>query len=218
MERNLTTDERGGAIVGLIESSAGYWSQKAFRNNSKILQCKNSEQEIQILNKWRKLVAVCFLAATVPFALTGCISTQEMPLAPNVVRIDTQSRGLLFTGQTVPQTMRAAAKATLDRGYTHFRFEDAAMNQGAVVAGVVGSSQTNFNGNSSTSYNGTYGRGYVNGNADTSISGTANTFGSSTVVRAPTASAAATVIMYHANEPGAQGAFDAVEVQKQYSQ
>ena len=63
-------------------------------------------------------------------SLTGCISTQEMPLSPNVVRIDTQSRGLLFTGQTVPQTMRAAAKATLDRGYSHFKFGDARFSRG----------------------------------------------------------------------------------------
>ena len=134
--------------------------------------------------------------------LTGCISTQEMPLAPNVVRIDTQARGLLFTGQTVPQTMRAAAKATLDRGYTHFRFADAGLNQGSVVTGVVGNSNSNFNG--------TYSQGYVSGNS--------NTFGTASVVRTPTASAAATVIMFHANEPGAQGAFDADQVRRQYSE
>jgi hypothetical protein len=134
--------------------------------------------------------------------LAGCISTQEMPLAPNVVRIDTQSKGLLFTGQTVPQTMRAAAKATLDRGYTHFKFAEAGLSQGSEVAGVVGNSNTNINGS--------YGHGYMNGNA--------STFGSASVVRAPTASAAATVIMFHANEPGAKGAFDAGQVLRQYSQ
>lgn len=143
-----------------------------------------------------------FFGALSALMLSGCISTQEMPLAPNVVRIDTQARGLLFTGQTVPQTMRTAAKATLDRGYTHFKFADAGVAQGSVVTGAVGSSTTNFNG----SY------GYGN------VSGTANTFGSSSVVRAPTASAAATVIMFHASEPGAQGAFDAEQVLRQYSQ
>jgi hypothetical protein len=64
------------------------------------------------------------VAALAAFALAGCLSTQEMPLAPNVVRIDTQTGGWLFTGQTVPATMRAAAKATLDRGYSHFKFTD----------------------------------------------------------------------------------------------
>ena len=125
-----------------------------------------------------------------------------MPLAPNVVRIDTQARGFLFTGQTVPQTMRAAAKATLDRGYTHFKFADAGLNQGSVVTGVVSNSNSNFSG--------TYGQGFVSGNS--------NSFGTASVVRAPTASAAATVIMFRANEPGAQGAFEADQVLRQYAE
>jgi hypothetical protein len=149
--------------------------------------------------------------------LAGCISTQEMPLAPNAVRIDTQSRGMLFTGQTVPQTMRAAAKATLERGYTHFRFADASMQQGSVVVGTVGSSDTYVTGTSNTHMTGMYGGGFVNANATSFGSANATTFGSSSVVRAPTAGAAATVIMFHANEPGAQGAFDAAQVLKQYS-
>jgi hypothetical protein len=97
--------------------------------------------------------------------------------------------------------MRAAAKATLERGYTHFRFEDASLQQGSVVTGAVASGNTN--------YSGTYGRGVVNG--------TANSFGSATLVRAPTAAAAVTVVMFRANEPGAQGAFQADQVLKQYS-
>jgi hypothetical protein len=124
-----------------------------------------------------------------------------MPLAPNVVRLDTNARGFLFTGQTVAQTMRAAAKATLERGYTHFKFADAGLQQGSVVAGVIGSSDT--------SYSGSYGGGSFNGNA--------NSFGSSSVIRAPTAGAAVTVIMFRPNEPGAQGAFEAEQVLKQYS-
>jgi hypothetical protein len=130
----------------------------------------------------------------VAVGLSGCISTQEMPLAPNVVRIDTQAQGLLFTGQTVPTTMRAAAKATLDRGYTHFKFEDANLGQGSVVAGTVGSGTVS------------YGRGFASGYESTSV------------VRAPTAGAAVTVIMFHPNEAGAQGAFDADQVLRQYSQ
>ena len=98
--------------------------------------------------------------------------------------------------------MRAAAKATLERGYSHFKFAEAALQQGSVVAGSVSSANANFNG--------TYGHGYY--------SGQASGFGSTSVVRAPTAGAAVTVIMFHANEPGAQGAFDAEQVQKQYSQ
>ena len=142
------------------------------------------------------------VAALAAFALAGCLSTQEMPLAPNVVRIDTQAGGWLFTGQTVPATMRAAAKATLDRGYSHFKFTDASMGQGSVVTGTVGTDNTNVSG--------TYGHGFMNANA--------NSFGTTSVVRAPTAGAAVTVVMFHANEPGAQGAFDAEQILKQYSQ
>src|SRR3974390_1492339 len=140
--------------------------------------------------------------AAAALSLAGCISTQEMPLAPNVVRIDTQSKGLLFTGQTVPQTMRAAAKATLERGYTHFKFADASLQQGSVVAGTIGSSNTNVVGTSNTTINGSYGGGFVNANANSFGSANATTFGSTSVVHAPTAGAAATVIMFHANEPG----------------
>ena len=52
-----------------------------------------------------------------------------------------------------------------------------------------------------TNFNGSYGYG--------SISGNSNSFGTASVVRAPTASAAATIVMFRANEPGAQGAFEA---------
>jgi hypothetical protein len=37
-------------------------------------------------------------------------------------------------------------------------------------------------------------------------------------MHAPTAGAAVTVVMFHANEPGAQGAFDAQQILNQYSQ
>jgi hypothetical protein len=50
------------------------------------------------------------------------------------------------------------------------------------------------------------------------MGGNSSSFGSASVVRAPTAGAAATVIMFHATEPGAQGAFDAAQVLQQYSQ
>jgi hypothetical protein len=143
-------------------------------------------------------VAASFAAV----ALAGCLSTQEMPLAPNVVRIDTQAGGWLFTGQAVPATMRAAAKATLDRGYTHFKFTDASLGQGSVVTGTVGSSNTNLGGN--------YGAGFMNASA--------TSYGSTSVMRAPTAGAAVTVVMFHANEPDAKGAFEAEQILKQYSQ
>jgi hypothetical protein len=138
------------------------------------------------------------VAAVTAFALAGCLTTQEMPLAPNVVRTDTQAGGWLFTGQTVPATMRAAAKATLDRGYSHFKFTDASLGQGSVVTGAISTGNTNVSG----------GRGFAN----------ATSVGSTTVTSAPTAGAAVTVVMYHANEPAAEGAFDAQQILTQYSQ
>jgi hypothetical protein len=48
------------------------------------------------------------------------------------------------------------------------------------------------------------------------VSGNSNGVGTATLIHAPTAGAAATVIMFHANEPGAQNAFEAEQVLKQY--
>lgn len=69
--------------------------------------------------------------------LAGCVSTQELPLAPNMVRLNTDASGMLFTGQAVPATMRAAAKATLDRGYTRFRLAEASGSQGSITTGAT---------------------------------------------------------------------------------
>jgi hypothetical protein len=81
--------------------------------------------------------------------------------------------------------MRAAAQATLSRGYTHFKLADAGIAQGSTVTGVIGSSSRNFSG--------TYGPGYING--------TSSGFGSATVVRAPVAADGAAVVMFHALWP-----------------
>lgn len=126
------------------------------------------------------------LAATACIGLAGCVTTQELPLAPNAVRLDTEARGLLFTGQAVPQTMRRAAQATLDRGYTHFKLEGASLGQGREFGGVT-------------------------------VSRVGNTFLASSN-NVPTARAGVTVIMFRATEAGAQGAFDARQVLRQYSQ
>lgn len=124
--------------------------------------------------------------------LVACASTQTMPLAPNMVRIDTRARGVIAQSQAVPQTMRTAAKETLDRGYTHFRFADANLGQGEIYAGSIGN------------VSGTYGGGNY------------NAWGSSTAVNAPITNAAVTVIMFKANEPGAKGAFNAQEIFLKY--
>ena len=81
-----------------------------------------------------KRIAVIFASA----ALAGCITTQAMPLAPNVVRIDTKAGGWYYAGKAVPATMTAAAKETLARGYTHFKLSAPEMAQGDQISGMTG--------------------------------------------------------------------------------
>lgn len=135
--------------------------------------------------EWGVSVKKMLMAGLAGLLLSACVTTQEMPLAPNMVRLDTEAGGLLFVGQAVPQTMRRAAQATIARGYTHFRLEQASLQQGSQVAGA-----------------------------------TINRFGpgaySVTPINRRTASAGATVIMFHANDPGARGAFEAAAVLRQY--
>jgi hypothetical protein len=135
-------------------------------------------------------------ALTLCLLVGGCIHTNEMALAPNVVRLDTQASGLLFTGSAGDQTQRRAAELTLQHGYTHYRLEQAEMGQGERFAGL----QTFGNGNATAQGN------------SASYSGTSI----STPIYKPTANVGVTVVMFRANEPGAQGAFDATEVLKQY--
>lgn len=146
-----------------------------------------------------------FAAVMAGLFLAGCISTQEMPLAPNVVRLDTQARGLLFTSQTTSHTMRRAAEATLRNGFTHFRFADASVGQGSEIGGAIA---TNYGGSTTgvTTYG--YGRAHT-----TLYSGPSTTV--VTPTRVPTASVGVTVIMFRADEPGAQGAFEAAQVPRQ---
>lgn len=137
-----------------------------------------------------------YLAAVL--LVTGCATTNEMPLAPNMVRIDTHAQGALFAGSAGTVTMKKAAEATIKRGYTHFRLEQATTSQGRQLAGVNTSNSGSFNGTA-------YGR---------NVYGTYNSTGFATPIYAPTASAGATVIMYRANEAGAKGAWNAAEVLK----
>jgi hypothetical protein len=144
--------------------------------------------------KMRKIAGMLAIGV----ALAACARSEVLPLAPNMVRIDTRAQGLIAQSQAVPQTMRTAAKATLDAGYTHFRFADANLGQGSMYAGSIG-------------------------NASGSVTGTRNSatfsgWGSSSALYTPTTNAAVTVIMFKANEQGAKGAFDAKEIYQKYQQ
>ncbi|QND53118.1 hypothetical protein HB779_15315 [Phyllobacterium sp. 628] len=130
--------------------------------------------------------------------ITACATTSEMPLAQNMVRLDTQASGLLFVGSAPSMTMKKAAEATLKRGYTHFRLEQASTSQGHTLAGIqtYGSGMASANVYGNTAY-GTY---------------TGQSF--ARPVYAPTANVGVTVVMFKAKEPGARGAFDAADVLK----
>jgi len=78
--------------------------------------------------------SVHFLFA-VSLCLSGCVSAQVMPLAANVVRIDTIARGVFAQGKAVPETMTLAARETLARNFTHFRLSDPALGQGTDLSG-----------------------------------------------------------------------------------
>ncbi len=128
--------------------------------------------------------------------LGACVSTQEMPLAPNVVRIDTSARGAIWVGSASNVTLKKAAEATLARGYTHFLLFDPQMSQGSQVVGMTGSGY----GTATTAGGTTY----------------VQTSGFGTPIRAPTANVGVTVVMYRANEPEARNAFDAAQIVKQF--
>lgn len=137
----------------------------------------------------------CLLAVGI---ISGCATTNEMPLAPNVVRLDTQASGTMFAGSAGRITLLRAAEATAKRGYTHFRLEQAATSQGQQLAGV------------STSGNGSY-SGTAYGN---NVYGSYNSSGFATPIYAPTANVGVTVVMFKNGEDGAKGAWNAAEVIK----
>lgn len=135
-------------------------------------------------------------------ATSACVSTQELPLAPNVVRLDTHASGALFTGQAAGATMRRAAEITLQNGYSHFRLEQASLSQGTQLAGF-----SNYGTGSAflTGYgNSVFATGYSNG--------------FSTPIYRRTADVGVTVIMFHASDLGAKGAFDAKQILEKYSE
>ena len=79
-----------------------------------------------------KLFSACVTAVL----LSACVQTNEVALAPNAVRLDTQASGLLFAGMAGDQTQSKAAEATLQRGYTRFRLEQVEMASGRDLIGV----------------------------------------------------------------------------------
>jgi hypothetical protein len=143
------------------------------------------------MSRLKRLFRPFVLIGVVIFA-SGCIRTQELPLAPNAVRLDTHASGVLFAGQAAQQTLHRAAELTLQNGYTHFRLEQANVAQGSELSGVYLTDTGSTYGNSA----------YVNANAS----------GFSTPIYRPKSDIGVTVVMFHAGEPGAKNAFDAAEM------
>ena len=116
------------------------------------------------------------------------------------MRIDTHASGALFAGRAADVTMQQAAQSGLKNGFDYFRLTETQMAQGEQVSGVYSNSTISGVGNSYggfTSFNG-YGSGFT------------------TPIMRPTADVGVTVVMFHAGEPGAKGAFDARAVLAKY--
>ena len=143
------------------------------------------------------------VAVVLGLSVGGCIHTQEMPLAPNVVRLDTQASGLLFVNQATGATMKRAAETTIEHGYTHFRLDQGQLAQGSQYVGSVSSGQATG-----------YGTATATGPGTAAYTGTMYSSSSTTGIFKPTSSVGVTVIMFKADELGAQGAFNAQEVLK----
>lgn len=77
------------------------------------------------------------LISAVLLALGGCVSTREMPLAKNVVRIDTTGEGLIGEMESERHTLRRAAQLTLDAGYERFVLTDSARSHSVDVVGYT---------------------------------------------------------------------------------
>ena len=112
-----------------------------------------------------------------------------MPLAPNVVRLDTQAAGLLFTGKVASTTMRRAAEITIAEG----------LHALPVRTGLHGPGPSEYGG-SITTGNANWGNHSLNASA----------FSTPTYI--PTAGVAVTVIMLKSDDPRATDAFVARDV------
>jgi hypothetical protein len=66
----------------------------------------------------RKFLAVLFAAPMCGAGAAGCVGTQDLPLAPSIVRLDVNEPGALSPRRDM---MRRAAELTLQNGYSAFR-------------------------------------------------------------------------------------------------
>jgi hypothetical protein len=69
-----------------------------------------------------------------PF-LANCTTTNTVPIAPDIFRLDTSASGLLFTGSAGSDTLLKAAQITSQKGYSHFKILDGGSQSGSTYAG-----------------------------------------------------------------------------------
>jgi len=67
---------------------------------------------------WGAATRNLIFAAIAGLGVSACGSMQELPLAPNMVRLDVNPPGALFVREA---TLRRAAELTLESGYSAFR-------------------------------------------------------------------------------------------------
>jgi hypothetical protein len=60
-------------------------------------------------------------AVIASFGVSACADMQETPFAPNMVRLDVNPPGVLFTPSVREATLRRAAELTLRNGYSAFQ-------------------------------------------------------------------------------------------------
>ncbi len=66
----------------------------------------------------RKSIVAVIAASLFSASAAGCVSMEELPLAPNMVRLDINPSGAPFVREA---TLRRAAELTLQNGYSAFR-------------------------------------------------------------------------------------------------
>jgi hypothetical protein len=92
-------------------------------------------------NQVKTIAAIALTAG-----LAGCVSTNEMEVAPNVVMLQTRAGGALFAGRSGPEMLKKAAQDTLSRGYACFTLSGAQMQTGSQYAGSINTANATFTG------------------------------------------------------------------------
>ncbi|RCL04140.1 MAG: hypothetical protein JSC189_000188 [Candidatus Tokpelaia sp. JSC189] len=141
------------------------------------------------------------IALALLFILAGCIRSNEIALAPNVIRINTQASGGLSIGKANTEMMKKAAETTINRGYTHFIISDYSYGNETIVSGVNHNTYGTING---TTFGAINNNMYM-GNA----LGTYNSNTYSNVITMPVERSSMTIIMFKQGDKTPPNAWEA---------